>query len=159
MAHLFFHWQIMSDSSSRKTFYWIRESKSCSSNGKRTVWKGFTFSFHTRPKMATSAFIDTHYIFPIFTKAFPCPFNLDQKRLLKVKQLVWTQNRPLLKHKIQIFSAHQFIIHGSTYPSHDLLENGASNEIISPREGKEARQSFCKEKKVAIVSNICSTYA
>ena len=40
---------------------------------------------------------------PIFTiKAFPCPCNLDQKRLLEVKQLVWVQNRPLLQYKIQI---------------------------------------------------------
>ena len=46
---------------------------------------------------------------------------------------------------------HQFIIHGSTYPSHDLLDNGALNDIITPRASEEAKQSSCKEKRIASV--------
>ena len=110
----------MPQSSSRKTCHWIREGKSFSSTGKRTVSKGFRFQFPDA--FENSNFRLDWYVLrvPIFTKAFPCPFNLDQKRLLEVKQLVWVQNRPLLKYEIQIkwpFSAHQFIIHESTYLS------------------------------------------
>ena len=38
-------------------------------------------------------------------------------------------------------------------------KNGASNQIITPRARKEAEQSSWKDKKVAYVSNISSTYA
>ena len=110
----------MPNSSSRKKCYWIREGKSFSSTGKKTVRKGFRFQFPDA--FENSNFRPNWYALrvPIFTKTFPCPFNLDQKRLLEVKQLVWVQNRPLLKYEIQIkwpFSAHQFIIHESTYLS------------------------------------------
>ena len=106
----------MLNSSSRKTCHWIREGKSFSGTEKRTVSKGFRFLENN------SNFRLDWYVLrvPIFTKAFPCPFSLDQKRLLEVKQLVWVQNRPWLKYEIQIkwlFSAHQFIIHESTYIS------------------------------------------
>ena len=110
----------MPNSSSRKTCHWIRDGKSFSSTGKRTVSKGFRFQFPVA--FENSNFRLDWYVLrvPIFTKAFPCPVNLDQKRLLEVKNLVWVQNRPLLKYEIQIkwpFSAHQFIIHESTYLS------------------------------------------
>ena len=110
----------MPNSSSRKTCYWIREGKSFSSTGKRSVRKGFRFQFPDA--FENSNFRPNWYALrvPIFTKTLSCPFNLDQKRLLEVKQLVWVQNRPLLKYEIQIkwpFSAHQFIIHESTYLS------------------------------------------
>ena len=146
----------MPNTSSRKT-YWIGEGKSFSSDGNRTVKKGFRFQFPVAYE--NSIFRPYWYTLrvPILTKAFPCPFNLDQYRLLEVKQLVWVQNRPLLKYEIQIkwrFSAHQFIFHESTYPSHDLLENGASNEIITPGAREEATQSSWKKKKVAYVSSI-----
>ena len=38
--------------------------------------KGFTFSFQTSTKMATSAFTETLKC-PMSTKAFPCPFQRD----------------------------------------------------------------------------------
>ena len=84
----------MPKSSSRKTFYWIRESKSLSSTCKQTVWKGFHFQF---PHAYKNGNFRLHWYAlrdPILTKAFPCPCNLDQKRPLEVKQLVWIQNRP-----------------------------------------------------------------
>ena len=140
----------MPNSSSRKTCHWIRDGKSFSSTGKRTVSKGFRFQFPVAFEDSNFR-LDWHvWRVPIFTKTLPCPFNLDQKRLLEVKQLVWVQNRPLLKYEIQIkwpFSAYRFIIHSSTYPSHDLLENGVSNEIITPRACEEATQLSWKKKK------------
>ena len=144
----------MPQSSSRKTCHWIREGKSFSSTGKRTVSKGFRFQFPVA--FENSNFRLDWYVLrvPIFTKAFPCPFNLDQKRLLEVKQLVWVQNRPLLKYEIQIkwpFSVHQFIIHESTYCT---SQNGALNEIITPGVRVEGTQSTWKEEK----SSLCISY-
>ena len=42
---------------------------------------------------------------------------------------------------------------------HDLLDNSGLNEKITPRARNEAKQSPWKEKKVANVSNVRSTYA
>ena len=111
----------MPNSSSQKTCYRIRERKSFSSNGNRTVRKGLRFQFPVAYENSNFR-LDWYALrVPIFTiKAFPCPFNLDQKLLMEVKKLVWVQNRPLVKYEIQIkwpFSAHQFIIHESTYLS------------------------------------------
>ena len=143
----------MPNSSSRKTCYWIREGKSFSSNGNRTVRKGFRFQFPVAYKNSNFR-LDWYALrVPVFTKAFSCPPNLDQWKLLEVKQLVWVQNRPFLKYEIQIkwpFSAHRFIIHSSTYPSHDLLENDVSNEIITPGAREEATQSSWKKKKSSL---------
>ena len=92
----------MPDSSSRKTCYWIREGKSFSSNGNQTVRKGSRFQFPVTYENSNFR-LDWYALrVPIWTKAFPCPFNLDQQRLLEVKQLVWIQNIPLLQYEIQI---------------------------------------------------------
>ena len=147
----------MPNSSSRKTSHWIREGKSFSSTGKWTVSKGFRFQFPVA--FENSNFRLDWYVLrvPIFTKAFPCPFNLDQKRLLEVKQLVWVQNRPLLKYEIQIkwpFSAHQFIIHESTYLSEWWFKRNNYTGYV-----KRLRNRPEKRKKVAYVSSISSPYA
>ena len=67
----------MPNSSSRKT-YWIGEDKSFSSDGDRTVENGFRFQF---PVAYENGNFRPHWYalrVPILTKAFPCPFNLDQ---------------------------------------------------------------------------------
>ena len=147
----------MPNSSSRKTCHWIRDGKSFSSTGKRTVSKGFRFQFPVA--FENSNFRLDWYVLrvPIFTKAFPCPFNLDQKRLLEVKQLVWVQNRPLLKYGIQIkwlFSAHQFIIHESTY----LSEWCFKRNNYTRGTWRSYAIVLKKEKKVAYISSISSPY-
>ena len=147
----------MPQSSSRKTCHRIREGKSFSSTGKRTVSKGFRFQFPVA--FENSNFRLDWYVLrvPIFTKAFPCPFNLDQKRLLEVKQLVWVQNRPLLKYEIQIkwpFSAHQFIIHESTY----LSEWCFKRNNYTRGTWRSYAIVLKKEKKVAYISSISSPY-
>ena len=67
----------MPNSSSRKT-YWIGEGKSFFSDGNRTAKKGFRFQF---PVAYENSNFRPHWYalrVPILTKAFPCPFNLDQ---------------------------------------------------------------------------------
>ena len=78
----------MPNSSSRKTCYWIRDGKSFSGTGKRTVRKGFRFQFPVA--FENSNFRLDWYALrvPVFSNAFPFPFNLDHKRLLEIKQLV-----------------------------------------------------------------------
>ena len=147
----------MPNSSSRKTSHWIREGKSFSSTGKWTVSKGFRFQFPVA--FENSNFRLDWYVLrvPIFTKAFPCPFNLDQKRLLEVKQLVWVQNRPLVKYEIQIkwpFCAHQFIIHESTY----LSEWCFKRNNYTRGTWRSYAIVLKKEKKVAYISSISSPY-
>ena len=68
----------MPNSSSRKTCYWIREGKSFSSNGNRTVRKEFRFQFPVANENSNFR-LDWYALrVPVFTKAFSCPPNLDQ---------------------------------------------------------------------------------
>ena len=68
----------MINSSSQKRCYWIREGKSFSSNGNRTVRIGFCFQFPVAYENSNFR-LDWYALrVPIFTiEAFPSPFNLD----------------------------------------------------------------------------------
>ena len=141
----------MPDSSSRKTCYWIREGKSFSSNGNQTVRKGSRFQFPVTYENSNFR-LDWYALrVPIWTKAFPCPFNLDQQRLLEVKQLVWIQNIPLLQYEIQIdcetdklrvqqrctwlkYATLNTIYRYSLYVSHTCLNIPETNKLCTIRQ-------------------------